>query len=178
MDGGPGIVGLAARYGREETFIAAVRAAVEAGYRRIECYSPFPVEGCEVPGRGPGPLQWAVFLAGAAGGIGGFFMLYYANVLDYPLDIGGRPFNSWPAFIPIAFELTILLAALCGFAAFLLSCRLPRLHHPIFGVPGFERATMDAFFLCIAADDRRFDGERTRRFLEETGAESVHGVEP
>lgn len=176
-EGRPEIFGLAARYGSEETFLEAVRRTGEAGYARVEIYSPFSVMGLQAFRGYRTRLHWVVFGGGLFGGIGGFLMQYIANVRAYPLDIGGRPFNSWPAFIPITFEMTILFAALAGFAGFLFSCGLPQLYHPVFSVPGFERASLDHFFICIMADDPRFDGEQTRIFLEGTQADGVCTVQ-
>jgi hypothetical protein len=101
-------------------------------------------------------------------------MQYIANVRAYPLNIGGRPFNSWPAFIPITFEMTVLFAALTGFVAFLVSCRLPEVYHPVFEVPGFEHASLDGYFLCIKADDEKYNKDWTWLFLEGTGSIEVH----
>ena len=171
----PNIYGLTARFENEEKFINAIHLAAEARYSMMEIYSPFQIQGLEnIPGHHETHVQWAVFFGGLTGGITGFFMQYYANVIDYPQNIGGRPFNSWPAFVPIMFEMAILFAALSGFTAFLISCRLPRLNHPMFNSPEF---TMDNFFLCIRADDTNFNLEQTRKFLEKTEAISVYEVE-
>jgi hypothetical protein len=177
IDHQPAVYGLAARYSSTAAFLKAVRQTAEAGYRRIETYSPFPVEGADrIAGCRKTRVHWAVFFGGLTGGLGGFFMQYIANVSAYPLNIGGRPFNSWPAFIPIAFELTILLGALSGFVAFLIGCRLPEVYHPIFNTPGFGRASSDGFFLCIQSCDSKFSIEQTRQFLEGTGSDEVHVV--
>jgi hypothetical protein len=170
----PAIYGIAARYGDAQRLLRAARAAADAGYRRVETYTPFPVEGLDEALRlKPTRVQWAVFVGALAGGIGGFLMQYVANVRAYPLDIGGRPLNSWPAFIPISFELTILVAAIAGFLAFVFGCRLPEVHHPVFGMTGFERASTDAFFLCIRAADAQYDGEKTKVFLEGTDPDDI-----
>jgi hypothetical protein len=165
---------LVARYDSEERFLEAVNRVVNEGYTRFESYSPFPVQGLRTIHGHRTRIQWAVFFGGLLGGIGGYAMQYIANVNAYPLNIGGRPFNSWPAFIPITFEMTILFAALTGFAGFLIGCRLPEVYHPVFSVPDFGRASIDAFFLCILADDRKFDGERTRAFLEGTKPDGIY----
>jgi hypothetical protein len=172
----PPVFGLAARYDSEERFLEAVNRTMEAGYRSFEIYSPFSIQGLRtIRGHRTG-IQWVVFFGGVFGGLGGFIMQYIANVRAYQLNIGGRPFNSWPAFIPITFEMTILFAALAGFIGFLISCRLPEVYHPMFNVPGFDRVSIDAFFICITADDGKYDTELTRRFLEGTNADEVHPV--
>ncbi len=171
------IYGVSARYGSNEELLNGVRLTVAAGYRRFETYSPFPSPGMAQAARyRPTRIQWAVFFGGLAGGIGGFFMQYYAFVIAYPLDIGGRPFNSWPAFVPITFEMTILFAALSGFAALLLGCRLPQVYHPMFNVPGFDRATMDSFFLCIKATDDKFEETEAHLFLKRTNPHDQYTV--
>ena len=178
INGLPKPFGLAARYDSEERFIRAVHRVADAGYRYVEVYSPFHIENLtDVFAQRRSRSHWAVLAGGIFGGTAGFFMQYFAYVLDTPLNVGGRPFNSVPAFIPITFELTVLFAALSGFAAFLISCGLPRLHHPIFSIPDFERATMDRFFICILARDINFHPERTKKLLEDTRAEDVYVVE-
>ena len=163
----PGLYGLVAEFEHHEELLEATGTAHRAGYRRMDCFAPFPVEGLpEALGRKRSRMP-AIFLTGGIlGGAGAYFMEWYANVISYPLNIGGRPFHSWPSFIPITFELTVLGAALAGFFGSLALNGLPRLHHPIFGVPGFERASVDRFFLCIEAADPQFDPAGTRRFLE------------
>jgi hypothetical protein len=117
-----------------------------------------------------------MFLGGLAGGIGGFFMQYYLAVVDYPLNVGGRPLNSWPSWIPVTFELTVLISALAGTFGLLALCGLPMPYHALFNVPRFARASQDRFFLCIESIDPRFDAGVTRRFLEEQGAQAVFEV--
>ncbi len=162
-----GLYGLVAEFERHEDLLKAAREACRAGYRRMDAFAPFPVQGLpEALGRKRSRMP-ALFLAGGIlGGTGAYFMEWYANVVSYPLNIGGRPFHSWPSFIPITFELTVLGAALAGFFSCLALNGLPRLHHPIFGVPGFERASVDRFFLCIETADPKFHPVGTRRFLE------------
>jgi hypothetical protein len=108
--------------------------------------------------------------------LSGYFMEWYANVVSYPVNIGGRPFNSWPMFIPITFELTILCAALAGFIGMFALNKLPEPHHPVFNVPEFERASTDKFFLCIQSDDPKFNLETTRKFLETLKPEIISEV--
>jgi len=174
--------GLIAEFTGAETLLHAVARAREAGYTRLEAYTPYPVEGlAELLGRRRSRLPLAFLLGGLIGGGGGYFMQWYANVIGYPLNVGGRPLHSWPSFIPVTFELTILLASLCGVTALFIAMRLPKLHDPAFAVPGFERASADRFFLRVGGRDTRFAdgsgaGVPTRRFLEGLGAVRVQEV--
>jgi len=155
----------------------AAERAYGDGYRRIDAYSPFPIEGlAEAMGRRGTAIPLLVLLGGATGGIGGYFMQWYAMAVDYPLDIGGRPLHSWPAFVPITFELTILCAALTAFFSVFVLNRLPQPYHPAFNVAAFTQASQDRFFLCIEAADPKFDPAKTRAFLESLHPESVHEV--
>jgi hypothetical protein len=119
-----------------------------------------------------------VLLGGAVGGIGGYSLQYWISVIDYPLNVGGRPLHSWPAFIPVTFELTILVAALAAVLGMLALNGLPRPHHPVFNVSAFELATRNRFFLCIEATDPKFDARETRHFLQSLKAQAVYEVEP
>lgn len=151
-----------------EALVEATRRAYEAGYRHMDAYSPIPVDGlAEAMGRRGTSMPLIVLVAGAVGGFTGWFMQWFSATYDYPFNIGGRPFNSWPMFIPIIFELTVLFAAVSGTLGMLFLNGLPRLHHPIFHAPGIERATVDRFFLCLEATDPRWDRDATRRFLED-----------
>jgi hypothetical protein len=173
------IYGLMAEFDQPEALLASVRQAYTAGYRRMDAYTPFPVEGlAEALGFHRTRLPLVVLLGGIMGGIGGFVLQYYAAVIDYPLNVGGRPLNSWPAFIPVTFELTILVAALAAVLGMLALNGLPMPYHPVFNVPRFELATRDHFFLCIEATDPQFDRQRTRAFLEGLGPKEVTAVAP
>lgn len=170
--------GLAAEYEGPEQVLAAAQAAHEAGYRHMDAYTPYPVEGLDdALGQPPSKLGFVVLLVGISGVLLGFFMQWWATVEFYPMNVGGRPLNSWPNFIVITFEITVLLSALT--AAFFMLARngLPRLHHSIFNTPGFERVTRDRFFLCIETSDPRYDDTDTRAFLERTDALAVTEVE-
>lgn len=120
-------------------------------------------------------MAWIMLLAGIAGAGGGFFLQWYA-ARDYPLNVGGRPLNSWPAFVPITFELTVLTAALVGVLTLLCLAGLPRLHHPVFADPRFKRASQDRFFICIRADDPLYANEDVRRTLAASHPESIAEV--
>ncbi len=159
--------GLVAAFNTKEEVVRAAEAAHREGYRKMDAYTPVPVDGlAEALGRKGTRMPLIVLTGGIAGGIGGYLMQWYAMAFFYPLNIGGRPFNSWPMFIPITFELMVLTAALCGVFGMLLLNGLPRFHHPIFNTPGIERATVDRFFLCIERADAHWDDVNTRRFLE------------
>lgn len=176
MTGGR-LYGVVARFDTPEAIERAVRRARTAGYSEIGTYSPFPLdETREVLGRRGLPVALIAVAAGIFGGCLQYFSQYWMNAIDYPLNVGGRPLNSWPAFIPPTLIVAMLWAAAAALIGMLALCRLPRLHHPLFAVPGFERATLDRFFLCIRADDPRFDAAATRQFLAGLGPESVKDV--
>jgi hypothetical protein len=161
----------------EDLLEAAQRVHAE-GYRQMDAYSPFPVEGlAEAIGFRRTWLPLVVLIGGIVGGLGGYLLQYYTAVIDYPLNIGGRPFHSWPAFIPVAFATTVLAAALSAVLGMLALNGLPMPYHPVFHVPRFELASRNLFFLCIEARDPRFDHEETRRFLESLGAREVSEVD-
>lgn len=175
---GADLYGLVAEFEQVEDLEAAADAAREAGYRTMDAYTPYPVEGLdERLGMAPTRLGWIVLAAGIAGALGGFFMQWYANVVFYPLNIGGKPLNSWPNFIVITFEVTVLFSAFTAGLFMLGRNGLPRPYHSIFNTPNFEAATRDRFFLCIEADDEKFDVASTRAFLEGHGPLAVSEVE-
>ena len=167
--------GLTGAFRTGELLVEATRKAYEAGFRQMDAYSPIPVDGlAEAMGRRGTAMPLIVLGGGIIGALTGWFMQWFSAVYDYPFNIGGRPFNSWPMFIPIIFELTVLFAAVSGVLGMLFLNGLPRLHHPIFAASGIERATVDRFFLCLEAADPRWDRTATRRFLEdELHAENV-----
>jgi hypothetical protein len=161
------LAGLMAGFEHDKDLLHAAQQARAAGYRNMDAYSPFPIKGLAgALGHGRSIIPLLVLVAGITGGLGGYFMQWYAMAVDYPLNIGGRPLHSWPAFIPITFELTILCAALSAIISMLALNRLPRPHHPVFNVPEFARASTDRFFLCIESSDPKFDLGATRKFLE------------
>ncbi len=173
------LYGVLAEFTTPDELLAATRRAYEAGYRRMDAYTPFPIEGLAAAlGFQRTRLPLIVLLGGIVGGLGGYLMQYWIAAIDYPLNIGGRPFNSWPAFIPVTFELTILVAALAAVLGLLVLNGLPMPYHPLFNVPRFELATRNGFFLCIEARDPQFDRDATRRFLASVKAREVYDVEP
>jgi hypothetical protein len=172
------IHGLLAEFDSPEALLAATRRASAEGFRRMDAYSPFPVEGlAEALGFHRTGVPLIVLIGGLIGCIGGFYLQYWVAVIDYPINVGGRPLNSWPSFIPITFELTILIAALFAFFGVLALNGLPMPYHPVFNVDGFELASRNRFFLCIEATDAKFDAAATRRFLETLGCRGVYEVE-
>ena len=172
------IYGLVAEFESPDQLLDAAHHAREAGYRSIDAFSPMPIEGlAEAVGFQSTRLPLVVLLAGMFGAAGGFFLQWYANVLSFPLNVDGKPFNSWPAFIPITFELTILCAALAATFGMLAMNGLPTPYHPLFNVPRFARATRGRFFLCIKARDKKFDMGSARKFLESLKPFGVYEVE-
>jgi ActD protein len=173
------IYGLMAEFDSPEALLKASHRAFAEGFRRMDAYSPFPVDGlAEAIGFQRTRVPLIVLIGGILGCVGGFWLQYWVAVIDYPINIGGRPLNSWPSFIPVTFELTILLAALAAFFGVLALNRLPMPYHPVFNVERFELASRNRFFLCIEAADTQFELERTRRFLDEIGSLGTYEVEP
>jgi hypothetical protein len=168
--------GIMAAYASEEAYLAALRVVEQAGFRRVETFTPYDVEAEEVMlGRRPTPMGWIMLVGGFLGGGGAFFMQWYA-ARDYRLDVGGRPVNSWPSFVPVTFELTVLSAALIGVAALLWLSGLPRLDHPVFSDRRFRRASQDRFFVCLRADEPRFSEQVARTALQRANPESIEEV--
>jgi len=177
MTGKPPIWGLLAEFDNPTDLVAATRRAHQEGYRTMDAYTPFPVEELdEALGLGRTRLPLLVLLGGLVGCAIGYGLQYYAAAIDYPLNVGGRPLHSWPAFIPITFELTVLVAALSAVLGMLALNGLPMPYHPVFNVPGFALATRNRFFLSIEATDARFEREATMRFLRGLGAREVSEV--
>jgi hypothetical protein len=161
------LYGLLAEFRTAEELVAATNRARVEGYQRIEAYSPFPLEGLiEAAGGFKDRVPLITLIGGVLGGAGGFFLQWYAAVIDYPINVGGRPLNSWPSFIPATFELTVLGAALFAVFGMLAMNRLPKLYHPLFNVPEFELASRSRFLLCLRCEDPKFEVEGTREFMQ------------
>jgi hypothetical protein len=171
------IWGLLAEFDDASALVAAAARVRDAGYKRIDAHTPLPVEELpEALGIKPTILPLLVLGGGLLGCVGGYLMQYYATNVAYPLNVGGRPMHSWPMFVPITFELTVLLGGLTAVLGMLGLNGLPMPYHPLFNVPRFALATRDRFFLSIEARDRLFDRQETARFLRELGAREVSEV--
>src|SRR5687768_13861940 len=161
------VYGLMAEFEEPGDLVAAAQRAREAGYRRIDAYSPLPIEELhEALGFHERRLPLIVLVGGVIGALAGYGLQWWASTIAYPLNVGGRPLHSWPAFIPVTFEMTILIAALSAVFGMLALNGLPQPYHPVFNVPRFALASRNRFFLCIEARDPRFDLAHTRAFLE------------
>jgi hypothetical protein len=173
----PAIYGILAEFDSSTDLVYATKAAYAAGYRKMDAYSPFPVEeASEALGFHKSRVPLVVLLGGLLGGLSGFGLQYWINVISYPLNIGGKPYDSWPAFIVPTFELTILFAGLSGvFGMFALN-GLPMPYHPLFNVDRFSAVTRDKFFLCVEAADPKFDLVDTQRFMESLKPLSISEV--
>ena len=162
---------LIAEFSNPEALCAALRQVKESGHHALDAFTPYPVEGLDleldVP---PSRIRYAMLAGGLIVAAFAFALQWYSAVIDYPLNSGGRPLNSWQVFLLVPFEVGVFAAALCGVVAFLWSCGLPRLHHPLFEISGFERATQDHFFLLVAAKQPKEAIRDLRNDLETAGA--------
>ena len=174
----PAIYGLMAEFPDPGSVVAAARRVHQEGYRKVDAFSPYPIEELsEALEFHRSKLPLLVLLGGAAGLLGGYGLQYCTSVIDYPLNIGGRPFHSWVSFIPVTFEVTILLAALTAVLGMLALNGLPEPYHPVFNVPRFALASKDRFFICIEATDPKFELDATWRFLISLGPRVVSEVD-
>jgi hypothetical protein len=170
--------GLMAEFNDPGALVAATAKARAEGYRRMDAYSPFPIEELhEAMGAHHSRLPLIVLIGGLVGCLSGFLLQYWVSTIAYPINVGGRPFNSWPAFIPVTFECTILGASLSAVLGMLALNGLPMPYHAVFNVPRFALASRNRFFLCIEAKDRKFDLDATRQFLETLGPREVSTVD-
>ena len=171
------IFGLMAEFDSPTDLLLAARKAYAEGYRRLDAYSPFPIEEVsEAIGFHRSRMPLVVLMGGLLGGLGGYLMQYWIAVLNYPVNVAGRPLNSWPAFIVVTFEMTILGGALFAVFGMLALNRLPMPYHPVFNVERFAFASKDRFFLCIYANDPRFDRAQTEKFLQGLNPKQVAEV--
>ena len=175
---GNGTHGLMAEFETPDELLAAAQKTYGEGYRRLDAYSPLPVHGL---GAAIGFPQTNIavisFICGVIGGLAGFALQYWVHMIEYPINIGGRPHFSGPMFIPVTFETTILFAAVGTVVALIVLNRLPQPYHPVFNVPEFERASQDRFFLCVESTDPQYETEGTRSFLQSLGPVKVSEVE-
>jgi Protein of unknown function (DUF3341) len=170
--------GVVGEFDNERQLLKAAAKSRESGIAHVEAYAPFPVEGLsEALGLKNNKVALITLIGGLCGGLGGFGFEYWVNVISYPLNIGGRPLNSWPAFIPVTFELTVLGASLAAVFGMLALNGLPQPYHPLFNVERFSKhATTDRFYLCIEAHDNKFNLAEAARFLESVGAHHISEV--
>ena len=169
--------GLAACFDSPKALATAARKARERGYRRLEAYAPFPVEAAEAAlGIRDARVPAIALAGGVTGALVAYGLQWYSSVISYPFIAGGKPFHAWPPFLVVTFAVGILSAVLAAAISMLLLNGFPRPHHPAFDIEGFGRASADRFFLCISADDRRFDAADTRAFLEDLDPLSVTEV--
>lgn len=174
----PPLYGVIAEFENPNDLVHAAKKVYEAGYRRINGYSPYPIEELsEAIGFTHTGLPLIVFIGGVVGGLSGFLMQYWIEVIDYPLNVGGKPYNSWPAFIPITFEMTVLFASFAAVLGMLVLNKLPQPYHPVFNAPNFALATRDRFFLAVEANDPKFDHDAVVQLLKGLNAIEVNDVE-
>jgi hypothetical protein len=170
--------GLMAQFDNRYDLLAAAKGAYAAGYREMDAYTPFPVHGlADAIGKADNWVQRMVLAGGLAGCAGGFALMYWITNIAYPMNVGGKPDFSWPAYVPITFETTVLLASLTAVFGMLGINGLPQPYHPVFNAPGFDRASQDRFFLCIETADPKFNADETRKFLESFHPQEVVEVE-
>ena len=167
-----------AEFQEPEQLLQAARTAYKAGYRKMDAYSPYQVEGvAEAIGFRKTRIPLVVLLGSICGALTAYGMQWYSAVVDLPLNVGGRPLHSWPAFVPITFELTVLFGAVAGVIGMLVMNGLPKPYHPVFNAPEFKLASQTRFFLCIEADDHVFRADEVREFLLSLAPEKVMEVE-
>lgn len=175
----PGLYGLMAEFDSPDTLKEAAVKAYEAGYRKMDAYTPFPIEGLDdALGFKPSRLSLIVLIGGLAGVALGYGLQYFISVIDYPVMVGGKPLHSWPAFIPVTYELMILSASIAAVVGMLALNGLPMPYHPVFNAPRFDLASNDRFFLCIESEDPKFDREKTKQFLEQCHPHHVSEIAP
>lgn len=166
MSGPQTLYGLLAEFADAKSLVAAARRVREAGYKKTDAYSPFPVHGlAEALGMKRSAVPFVVLTGAITGALAGYSLQFIIAVIVYPINIGGRPLNSWPSFVPVTFEMTILFGALAGVLGMLALNGLPTPHHPLFAIPQFDHASRDGFFLCIEATDKKYDYDQTKQFL-------------
>ena len=174
----PRLYGLMAEFASPHDLVVAAEAARAAGYRRLDAFTPFPIERLsEALGHTRSRVPLLVLIGGILGALLGYGLQYWISAVAYPLNVGGRPYNSWPAFIPVTFELTILIAGLFAVLGMLALNGLPMPHHSVFNVERFALASRDRYFLCIEAKDAKFEEKATRAFLATLGPSGVFDVD-
>jgi len=171
------IYGMMAEFDTPAALVEAAKRTYQAGYKKIDTYTPFPIEGlAEEIGFQRDEVPLVVLIGGIVGGLTGYGMQYWMSAVAYPLNVGGKPYHSWPAFIVITFEMTILFAGISAVFGMLALNGLPMPYHPVFNVPRFTRASRDRFFLVVFSSDVKYDAAATRQFLESLDPRSVSEV--
>lgn len=169
--------GLLAEFPDPESLIAASERLRAAGHLSLDAFVPFPIEGLSSSlGFKRSPMPWIILIGGIIGGTSTYFLEYWVNFYAYPINVGGRPLHSWPSFIPPAFEGTVMISSLFALIGLILICGLPRIHHPVFEIEAFKRASTDGFFLAIKTEDDSFDPTPLTTLLNELGASDVWEV--
>jgi hypothetical protein len=175
----PALHGVIGEFRTPQDLVDAIESVRAAGYTKLDAYTPYPIEEVwEAIGHHKSPVPLIVLLGGIFGGLSGFFLQYWVSVIEYPLNVGGRPFNSWPSFIPVTFECTILGAVLAAVAGVFILNGLPEPYHPVFNVKRFAFASRDRYFLCIEARDPKFDRDQAHKLLESLHATEATDVDP
>jgi Protein of unknown function (DUF3341) len=171
--------GVMGEFATPQELVAAIEKARDEGYTKLDAYTPFPIEEAwEALGHHKSPVPLIVLIGGIVGGLSGFFLQYWVSVIEYPLNVGGRPLNSWPSFIPVTFECTILGAVLAAVAGVFILNGLPEPYHPVFNVARFAFASRDRYFLCIEAADPKFNRDHVHRLLLDLNAVEATDVDP
>jgi hypothetical protein len=171
------IYGIMAEFDSPTALLEAARKTYQAGYKKIDAYSPFPIDGlAEEIGFLHDEVPLVVLICGIIGGLSGYLMQYWCDAIDYPLNIGGRPYHSWPAFIVITFEMTILFGGISALLGMLALNGLPMPYHPVFNVPRFSSASKDRFFLIVFSSDKKYDPDETFKFMHALNPRSVSEV--
>ncbi len=171
------VYGLMAEFDSAQSLVDAAHHTHAAGYQKIDAYSPFPIEGlAEAIGFTKNRVPLVVLIGGLIGGLSGYLMQYWISAVSYPINVGGKPYHSWPAFIIVTFEMTILFAGLSAVFGMLALNGLPMPYHPVFNVPRFALATKDRFFLIVFSSDPKYDAAETSRFLESLGGRFISEV--
>lgn len=176
-DDAPKLYGILAEFGDADSLVAATRKVAAEGYTHADTFTPYPVgETADALGFPKSEMGPVMFIGGLTGACSGLAMQYWTNAIGYPLNVAGRSYFSWPSFVPITFEMMVLTAALSGLFGLIALCGLPQLYHPLFNSKRFDRASRDRFFLCVEADDPKFDAAGTLAFMNTLNAMSVEEV--